>query len=283
MKTFKLEIKKSELPIDLFQLDESVDRLFIQTHDEMSREEALEILSLLPEKGIAVVGTRMPQQRSIREVKGVISALKGSDLIIVSGFAVGIDQAAHLAALAAKLRTVAFLGGGFDQLYPHNVALRDQILDQRGIFVSEYEPKMHPEPKFFLLRNRMIGGWTKTTWVVEAGFRSGALSTAKHARDSHRTVYATPGYPGDPALAGNQKLLEHYNAKPLWSANDLGGEWIGLLSLIAKKEKKMTDSFVLDLKKFIYENHPVSFSEMKLWSLKRGMTSDKFLAALQKV
>jgi DNA protecting protein DprA len=283
MKIFKLETEKAKLPIDFFQLEEPVKQIFIQTHDEMSQEEAIELLSHLPEKGIAVVGTRMPQQRSVREVKRVISALKGSDLIIVSGFAVGIDTAAHQAALDVKLKTIAFLGGGFDQLYPHNVALRDRILDQRGIFISEYAPDVHPEPKYFLLRNRMIGGWTKTTWVVEAGYRSGALSTARHARDNHRTVYATPGYPGDPSLAGNQKLLELCHAKPVWSAKELGDEWIGLLSFLAKKEKKMTDSFVLELKKFIYENHPVSFSEMKLWSLKRGMTMDNFLAALQRV
>jgi DNA protecting protein DprA len=283
MKIIKLNLEETRLPIDFYQINPPANTLYLQTLDEMSSDEAIALLSLLPQKGLAVVGTRMPQQRSIQEVHKVISSLRSSDLIIVSGFAIGIDTAAHEAALTAKLKTIAFLAGGVNQLYPHNIVLRDRIIDGGGMIISEYEPDHHPEPKNFLCRNRLIGGWTRATWIVEASYRSGALNTARWARENHHTVYATPCYPGEPSLAGNQKLIDHHQAKALWSAKDLGEEWIGLTSLIMKKEKNMTDKLVLELKKMIQRNQSVSFSEMKSWSLKRGWTMDKFLTALQRV
>jgi DNA protecting protein DprA len=191
--------------------------------------DSLSLLDELPERGFAVVGTREPQARSIDLVHREISELADSSLIIVSGLARGIDTAAHEAALHHDLPTIAILGAGLDVEYPReNSRLRQRILDSGGLLVSEFPPGTEPRPHHFLQRNRLIAGWAKATWVVEASNRSGALNTARWAREHHRASYATPCFPGDVALAGNQTLIDRDHAIPFWAAHSLGETWVEL-------------------------------------------------------
>ncbi len=170
---------------------------------------AFELLKTLPTHGLAIVGTRRPQTRSIRHLHTVIQDLKGSPLIIVSGFAKGIDQHAHQYALDAGLPTIAVLAHGFDHCYPaEHLSLGQEILKAGGLLMTEFPPDEAPISKHFLRRNRLIAGWTQATWVVEASYRSGALNTARWARDQEKTCLTTPCFPGDVAFAGNQILLE---------------------------------------------------------------------------
>ena len=190
------------------------------------RPHAFELLRWLPEFGFAVVGTRKPQARSIQLTRSRLRALEGTRLIIISGLALGIDAAAHEAALSSRLPTIAILGGPLDEIYPpENRELASRILRQGGLLVTEYPPGAKIERHFFLMRNRLIAGWSKATWIVEAGFRSGALNTAKWAFDQNRDTYATPCFPGDPAHAGNQGLIYGDKAHPFWEPDNLGHTW----------------------------------------------------------
>ncbi len=211
-------------------------QLHIQGH-----ESALSLFNRLPNMGLAVVGTRAPQPRSLVRLKNLISALGSSGgasgLVIISGFARGVDAFAHEAALDAGLPTIAVLAGGLDVPYPwQNAQLRKRIVEQGGLLVSEVPMDHYPQPGQFIKRNRLIAGWSKATVVIEASVRSGALNTAKWAREHHMTTYAVPCFPGDPALAGNQNLLDRHEAHPLWGAFSLGETWSGLYSLRDQNE-----------------------------------------------
>ncbi len=192
------------------------------------------LLNELPRRALAVVGTRRAQHRSLALVERVLGAIAPVEpLIIVSGLARGIDARAHEVALSLGLPTIAFLGGGHDPIYPEeHEMLRRRILKADGLVISEYDSGMKPQPGFFLRRNRLIARFSQATWVVEAGYRSGALNTAKEARDASRPVYATVAFPGDPAFAGNEKLIESHNppARTLYSARSLAVEWLTLSS-----------------------------------------------------
>jgi DNA protecting protein DprA len=190
------------------------------------RSAAFELLRWLPEFGFAVVGTRKPQARSVELVRSRLRALEGTRLIILSGLALGIDTAAHEAALRSGLPTIAVLGGSLDDVYPReNRALASRIIERGGLLVSEFPAGTQIERHFFLLRNRLIAGWAKATWIVEAGARSGALNTAKWAFDQNRDTYATPCFPGDPAHAGNQGLIHRDKAHAFWEPDNLGQTW----------------------------------------------------------
>lgn len=202
----------------------------------LGKKSALELLLDLPERGLAIVGTRNPTGRSTEFLKKEIYSLTGERLIILSGLARGVDSVAHRAALEARLPTIAVLGCGVNHPYPReNQDLKSEIVQSGGLVVSEYPPDLPPQKSYFLDRNRLIAGWSKATWIVEASFGSGALNTAKWARKMDRTCYATPCFPGDISFAGNQLLMQELQATPLWNTSNLGQSW---LELAAKKRPR---------------------------------------------
>jgi len=195
------------------------------------RESALRTLGLMPARALAVVGTRRPTQRSINEARRCIHALGGSNLVIVSGLARGIDAVAHESAIEAGLATVAVLACGLDTTYPpEHGPLRERILASGGLVISAYNNGATIHPGNFIERNRLIAGWSNATWVVEAPERSGALNTACWARSNNRRTFATPCFPGDIHMAGNQKLIDKEHAEPVWGPGSLGVEWMELIS-----------------------------------------------------
>lgn len=161
----------------------------------------------LAHPGVAVVGTRRATDYGRRMADAVARDLVAAGLAVVSGLALGIDGAAHAAALDGGGVTVAVLGCGLDVAYPAgSERLRDAIA-ARGALVSEYPPGTEPLPGRFPARNRIVSGLTLATVVVEAGERSGALVTAALAADQGRDVYAVPGPIDRPQSRGANRLI----------------------------------------------------------------------------
>ena len=104
-------------------------------------------------------------------------------------------------------RTVAVLGSGLDRLYPAENDGLARAIEGDGAVVSEFPLGTAPWKGNFPRRNRVIAGWARATVVVEAGARSGALSTARAALDEGRDVMAVPGHPSQPAAEGTNALL----------------------------------------------------------------------------
>lgn len=223
----------------LWNVSRPPSQLYIQ-----GKPESLELLSRLPTRGFAIVGSRECQPRSLNEITSALRALRGFDLIIVSGLARGIDAHAHHRALEEGVPTVAILGCGTDCSYPEeNDELRHRILESGGLVISEFAPDAGAKPDHFIRRNRLIAGWSSATWVVEAGIRSGAINTATWTKLQDRPCFVTPCYPGDPTLEGNQRLLESSQVnegmiRPFWSAQSLGEVWLELESFFAASVSK---------------------------------------------
>ncbi|MCJ7710420.1 MAG: DNA-protecting protein DprA, partial [Chloroflexi bacterium] len=122
---------------------------------------------------------------------------------VVSGLALGIDAAAHAAAVRLGGPTVAVIGGGHERLYPAgHRGLARAIAAGGGAVVSEFAPDTIPTRGTFPRRNRIISGLADATVVVEAGARSGALTTAAWALEQGRGLHLVPGRLDDPAVAG---------------------------------------------------------------------------------
>jgi DNA processing protein len=164
--------------------------------------------ALRPKRAVAVVGTRRPSEHGRHVAGRIAAAVAGTGAVVVSGLAVGIDGAAHAAVVALERRTVAVLGGGHGQLYPAaHRRLADAILDFGGAVISELAPWVAPSPGTFPRRNRIISGLADATVVVEAGARSGALSTAAWALEQGRECFLVPGALDAPASLGCLRFL----------------------------------------------------------------------------
>lgn len=159
-------------------------------------------------RSVAVVGTRRPTGPGRAFAARVAESLAVCDATIVSGLAYGIDAAAHAAAVRLGRPTVAVIGGGHGRLYPasHRQLTRG-IVAGGGAVVSELAPDVEPNRGTFPRRNRIISGLADATVVVEAGIRSGALTTAAWALEQGRGLHLVPGRPGDPSVAGTLAFL----------------------------------------------------------------------------
>lgn len=161
---------------------------------------------------IAVVGTRRPTDLGRRTASRIGSALARAGALVVSGLALGIDGAAHAAALDASGTTVAVIGGGHGRLAPvaHD-RLAAVIVERGGAVISEHAPDTKPTRGTFPRRNRIISGLVDAVIVVEAGVRSGALLTAAWALEQGRECFLVPGSIEDPESAGCLAWLREYS------------------------------------------------------------------------
>lgn len=160
----------------------------------------------LSQSSVAIVGARNASAAGLRMAETLATGLAEAGVVVVSGLALGIDRAAHIAALFPGY-TVAALAGGIDTLYPpENKTLRDDIA-ARGCLVTEAPLGTIPQGRHFPRRNRLIAGMSQGVVVVEGGLRSGTLITAKMALDYGRDIFAVPGSPLDPRSRGGNELI----------------------------------------------------------------------------
>jgi DNA processing protein len=159
------------------------------------------------ERAVAVVGARAATGLGLAFARTLARDLASAGIAVVSGLARGIDTRAHQGALDARGRTVAVLGSGLDRLYPEENASLARAIEKDGAVVSEFPLGTGPWKPNFPRRNRVIAGWGRAVVVVEAGSRSGALSTARAALDEGRDVMAVPGHPTQPTAEGTNGLL----------------------------------------------------------------------------
>jgi DNA processing protein len=156
---------------------------------------------------IGIVGTRRPSVAGLHVAERFAGEFARRGFVVVSGLALGIDAAAHKAALNSGGATVAVLGCGVDVVYPKTNHRLFAAIAERGTLVSEYEDGTTPERWRFPARNRIIAGMCEAIVVIEGAMKSGALITARQALDANRAVFATPGSPINPRAEGANELI----------------------------------------------------------------------------
>lgn len=158
---------------------------------------------------LAIVGTRRPTFYGRTQTKRFARELAEAGLTIVSGFAKGIDQIAHEAALEVSYgRTIAVLGCGIDVKYPSASEELFERIAERGTVISEFPLGTQPRAEHFPKRNRIISGLSLGVLVVEAALRSGSLISAHEAAEQGREVFAIPGPVDQLTSQGAHKLLK---------------------------------------------------------------------------
>src|SRR6266571_5793619 len=107
---------------------------------------------------VAIVGSRRPTPYGLAVAERLASDLAVRGVTIVSGFARGIDTAAHRGALAAGGRTLAVLGNGIDIVYPAENRELGGIIERRGALLSQFRRGTEPLARNFPARNRTLAG-----------------------------------------------------------------------------------------------------------------------------
>ena len=241
-----MEIKKltkNKFPKALLEIPQPPDDLWI-------------IGELPPEDLIylSIVGSRKFTSYGKEACEKIIAGLKGYPIVIVSGFAMGIDTIAHKKAMQVGLRTLVFPGSGLssEAMYPKtNVKLMDEVVESGGCFISEFEPDFKATQWSFPMRNRLMAGISKAVLIIEAEEKSGTLITARLTTEYNRDLLVVPGSIFSSNSKGTNKLLRA-GATPITSSQDvleaLGFELPGKEEKQAKlfldllpEEKKVVD------------------------------------------
>src|SRR4051812_17243731 len=156
---------------------------------------------------IALVGSRRCTPYGLRVAERLASSLARVGITVVSGLARGIDAAAHRGALKAGGRTLAVMANGLGGVYPPEHEKLAAEVAASGALISESAMRQEPIAGLFPQRNRIISGLCLGVVVVEATPRSGSLSTAHHAMEQNREVFAVPGPVDSLASRGCHRLI----------------------------------------------------------------------------
>lgn len=183
----------------------------------------LDLLTDYP--ALTVVGTRKPSAYSAQVADTLCRYLAKSGILIVSGFAVGLDSVAHRAALLSGGKTIAVMGCGLDVAYPKPNASSKKYIVRNGLILTEFLPGTEPTGRNFPQRNRILAGVSSAVLVIQAPVGSGALITAEQAMEQGKTVFCIP--PADifdNQYAGVVKYLRE-GAVPVFAPEDILHEY----------------------------------------------------------
>ncbi|MDP3994792.1 MAG: DNA-processing protein DprA [bacterium] len=174
-------------------------------------------------KSIAVVGSRQMTRYGREVVDKFVSGFVANGITTISGFMYGVDTEVHQKTVDYGGRTVAVFGCGLDVVYPpENEKLYVQILENKGLVVSEYEAKAKPHLWKFPQRNKIVAGLSSLgVLVIEAGEKSGALITAGLAKRLGKKVYAVPGPINSSVSVGCNNLIKSGKGIIATSAADI--------------------------------------------------------------
>lgn len=174
---------------------------------------------------LGFVGPRRPSTYGARIARMLAEDLVREGVVLVSGLARGIDAVAHEAAVREKAPTVAVIACGLDRSYPPEHALLQGKVAEVGAVVTEFPLREPPRAEHFPQRNRIISGLSRGVLIVEAGEKSGARITARHAIEQSRDVFAVPG-PIDSPLSIHTNRLISEGAKLVATSADILEELI---------------------------------------------------------
>lgn len=181
-----------------------------------------------PKNYVSIVGTRdiSPYGKDWTErIVGALSRTEGKP-VIVSGFAIGVDITAHLAALAFGLPTVAVIPVGIDSIYPwrHRHVAEKMVQTPGCALVTDFPPGTPPVAFNFLRRNRIIAGMSGATILSESKAQGGGTMTARLAAGYGRELFCLPGRIDDVRSAGCNRLIREKIAEPITDLDALGAQ-----------------------------------------------------------
>ncbi len=158
-------------------------------------------------RSVSIVGSRGATTYGEWATVELVGELVANGYAIVSGGAYGIDGIAHKATIKVRGSTFAVMAGGVNRFYPAGNELLLSKVREHGAVLAELPPGAMPTKWRFLQRNRLVAALSRVTVVVEAGKRSGSISTANHALAIGRPVGAVPGPITSTASFGTNRLI----------------------------------------------------------------------------
>jgi DNA processing protein len=170
-------------------------------------------VAILNRPGVAIVGKRQAGEAALAATAALASGLVARGVNIVSGYAAGIDSAAHLAALRAGGTTSIVLAEGIDH-FQTKPELKDHLTVDNILVISQFEPGAKWAPYLAMTRNKLVGALAGAVVVIASGPERDAAGTMSGSFDAGMSALkmgipvfvVTPDFFADPP-AGNRRLI----------------------------------------------------------------------------
>ncbi len=164
-----------------------------------------------------MVGTRRPSAAAEEICQRLVKNLTGTDAVLVSGLAQGVDSFCHAAAIRFGIPTVAVIAQGIEtEIGGSRRKVARDILNSGGAILSEYPGKTAPLKFMFPERNRIIAGLCKSTTLIESKLSGGGTITAEFAKKFHRKLLCIPGSPLAETSQGPNRYIARREADAVW-------------------------------------------------------------------
>lgn len=229
-----------------------------------------------PDRCVAIIGSRRCTDEGRWMARDLAQAATRAGAVVVSGLALGIDAAAHEGALDAGGRTIAVLASPVDRPSPvRNRAIADRIVAGGGWLVSERPPGAAVRGYDFPVRNRIVAALGGLVVVVEAGLRSGTLSTVEHALRLGVPTGAVPGWPTRPLSQGPNALLAA-GASVIGSGDDL-------LAALFESRSPPPALDLDDDERAVLHGTPLAVAPIERWADNSGLPAQRAHVALARL
>lgn len=189
--------------------------------------------SLLELPKVAVVGSRKASVYTKECVAALCTALKSANVCVVSGGAIGVDIAAHKAAMP---RTIGVFASGLDIIYPAQNKAAIKEIYANGLALSEYDEGEPPIAYRFLERNRIVVGLSQALVVAQADLRSGSMQSARLANELKIPVFVLPQRINE--SSGTNALLASKKAEII-------DDYVKFASLFGEVKEQKTDDDIV--------------------------------------
>jgi DNA processing protein len=183
----------------------SLKRLVKQ--DRPSEIFALGNLNLLEKSSAGICGSRHATERGLSIAQQTVEILAGSGIVIVSGYAAGVDASAHKAALQASSGTIVVLAEGI-----LNFSIRRELRPlwdwNKVLVLSQFKMKAKWQAWNAMRRNRTIVGLSDVMLVVEARGTGGTLDAGKATLEYNKPLFVIDYTTIDEYTQGNELLIQ---------------------------------------------------------------------------
>jgi DNA processing protein len=171
-------------------------------------------LNLLNERGISIVGARDVDESAISITKNIALTLAEHGYNVTSGYAKGIDTAAHSGALEAGGTTTIILSYGINQIFIKK-ELKESDWERSALFISQFSPDDKFSPGNAMMRNKLVCAMSKAIVVISSGpeidsegRRSGTFDAGKSALKMGIPTFVLCQNLLNPIPKGNAELIK---------------------------------------------------------------------------
>lgn len=168
-------------------------------------------LSLLELPSVGFGGSRKASEKGIKITEDSSALLSRDGINVVSGYAQGVDLAAHRSALEAGGCTTLVLAEGMLNFRVKRDLRRffDEETRSRVLVLSEFPPSLAWKAHSAMTRNRTICGLSDAMFIIESGPDGGTFEAGKTALDLKVPLFCVAYASPPPSAAGNTFFLQH--------------------------------------------------------------------------